>query len=364
MNGVEVRPAAQKLKAKMNQKSGDYSKRVRSRKRKPMESNGMRASYQTMIVQLGELGLTDASIQSVIEKAVALIESTLEVDYCAVLEQLPNNDSFLMRAGSGWTHAKTGTVVVENAIDFQEGYTIGHSEPVVVNNFEIETRFQKSPLLQKHEVESSLSVAIHNWNVPFGILGVFTKGIRKFTEDEVHFLQAAANILSDVIERRELEESLRMSEQKYRTLFEESRDAIFISTPEGDLIDINPAGIDLFEFESKDEMLQINVEYDLYMEPAERKKYRKLLSEIGHVKNFEFAMQTRNGRILFVEESSTAVHDHRGNIIAYRGIMRDVTKTREMQHRLQQIESIVRDPARTSEVKVDQVVQLLKHRVG
>ena len=56
--------------------------------------------------------------------------------------------------------------------------------------------------------------------------------------------------------RREAEEALKKSEEKYRHLFEESRDTLFIASSDGNLIDINPAGLKMFGYSSKEEILR------------------------------------------------------------------------------------------------------------
>jgi PAS domain S-box-containing protein len=148
-----------------------------------------------------------------------------------------------------------------------------------------------------------------------------------------------ANILSDVISRNEVEEALGMSEEKYRMLFEECKDVIFVSTPEGDLIDINPAGVELFEYKSKEAMMQINIQQELFLKEKDREEYQKIMAECGFVKDFQLRLKTKTGRILFVEETSTAVRDAKERIVAYRGIIRDVTNVRKLQQELSKAQS-------------------------
>jgi len=132
----------------------------------------------------------------------------------------------------------------------------------------------------------------------------------------------------DVTARREAEE-------KYHNLFEESKDIVFISSPEGKFLDINPAGVELFGFTSKKDVLSIDIARDLYIEPADRVRYRRELLQNGFVKDYELTVRKVNGEKLTVLETSSVVRDPQGAVIAFRGIMRDVTEQKRTQEALQ-----------------------------
>lgn len=88
-------------------------------------------------------------------------------------------------------------------------------------------------------------------------------------------------LLSDISERKLIEEAMKESEEKYRALFEESKDVIYMSTPQGKFIDINPAGVDLLGYASKDELFQIDITQDLYVYPSARETFQKTLAKRG-----------------------------------------------------------------------------------
>jgi PAS domain S-box-containing protein len=293
-------------------------------------------SHDAMILKLGGLGLQAEDVQDVMNEAVTTIAATFQVQYCEILELLSDGMSLLYRAQTGKKEGLATQTVVEAETDTQEGYALQHCEPVIVHNFATETRFRRSAVQRNKKVASGITVIIHKNGTPFGILQIFTTKRRKFTKEEAHLLQFSANVLSEAIKRRELEEALRMSEEKYSSLFEESKDVVFFSTVEGELIDINPAGVQLFGFSSKDEMLRMNIEQDLYVDPVDREEYHQILFENGYVKNFELALKTKKGQILFVQETATAVRDGKGDVIAYRGIMRDITNVKLLQQELLQ----------------------------
>ena len=102
--------------------------------------------------------------------------------------------------------------------DSQSGYTIRSDRPVIVDDAATETRFVPLPLLFGESVVSSMSVVISTSEGPYGALGVHTRHRRTFTEDEVNFLQAVANVLGSAIERQPAEAQLRRINQPQRAL--------------------------------------------------------------------------------------------------------------------------------------------------
>jgi len=143
----------------------------------------------------------------------------------------------------------------------------------------------------------------------------------------------------DISERRKAEELLQKSEQKYRTLFEESKDAIFISTPEGKILDINQAGAELFGYSSKKKFLNLNAA-DTYVSPAEREKYQQIMTRQGFVKDLELILRRKDGKELRVLVTANAVRDKRGNVTSYRGIMRDITEQKQLEQQFIQAQKM------------------------
>ncbi len=146
-----------------------------------------------------------------------------------------------------------------------------------------------------------------------------------------------------ITERKKADEALRSSEEKYRALFEESKDAVYISSADGRLRDINLAGVQLFGYDSKEELLQIDLSRDGYVDPKQRERFRTEMEKAGYVKDFELTLKRRGGDTLTVLETATAVRDKLGNVVMHRGIIRDVTSQRQLERQFlqaQKMESI------------------------
>lgn len=147
---------------------------------------------------------------------------------------------------------------------------------------------------------------------------------------------AGLEAVREVTEQVRAERSLRESEQRFRTLFEESKDVFYISTAEGRFLDINPAGVELFGYGSKEELMNVNIGKDIYAYPQDRKRFSDLVALTGYAKDYEVLMRRKNGDKLWVLITSTALRDRKGNLTGYRGVIRDVTEHKKLEQQLLQ----------------------------
>lgn len=176
-----------------------------------LNSLNARLNQQAAVAQLGQLALSDCDLFTLMDEAVALVTQSLDVEYSMVLELLNDENTLLLRAGVGWQEGRVGHVRVSTGIDSQAGYTLLANEPVITKDLPTETRFSGSPLLHEHQVNSGLTVTIFGKNSPYGILGAHTRKQRTFTQDDINFLQAIANVLAEAIERKQAEQILQAS---------------------------------------------------------------------------------------------------------------------------------------------------------
>ena len=122
------------------------------------------------------------------------------------LERLPDGRNLLLRAGVGWRPGLIGRAKVDAGRHSMGGYTLLSDRPVVSEDLSKETRFEPSYLVREHGAVSGISVLLQARGEPWGVLGAFSRRPRRFTEDDLHFLQSMANVLSMAIERRRNEE--------------------------------------------------------------------------------------------------------------------------------------------------------------
>ncbi|GEM_PF-626804 len=128
----------------------------------------------------------------------------------------------------------------------------------------------------------------------------------------------------DTTERKRAEKALRESAEKYRSLFEESRDPVYITTKEGKFIDINQAGLRLLGY-TKEELMDLSVQH-VYSEPSERIKFQQEIEKKGFIKDFEVKLCKKDGTEMDCLITSTVRKAIDGRALGYQGIIRNVTE--------------------------------------
>ncbi|MFQ6136846.1 MAG: PAS domain-containing protein [Candidatus Hydrothermarchaeales archaeon] len=114
------------------------------------------------------------------------------------------------------------------------------------------------------------------------------------------------------------------AEKRYQTLFENSLDGIYRSTAEGKFIDVNPALMKMLGYESKEELLSVDIPKDLYLSEDDRpSKDERNTIRVNRIKR-------KNGTPIWVESGSRITLDDEGRVV-YEGIVRDITEHKRME---------------------------------
>jgi signal transduction histidine kinase len=168
-----------------------------------------RALQQAVVAELGQRVLAGIELADLLDETTVLVAETLNVEFCHVLELMPDRDVLLLRAGVGWQEGLVGHASIDAQPDSHMGYTLFSSEPVIVEDLYSDPRFHPSPLLHEHGVVSGMSVIIDGEKWPFGVLSIHTGDRRTFTRTDINILQAVANVLATAIEHKRTQQALR-----------------------------------------------------------------------------------------------------------------------------------------------------------
>jgi PAS domain S-box-containing protein len=119
----------------------------------------------------------------------------------------------------------------------------------------------------------------------------------------------------------------RLAEESYRKLFEGSVDGIYVTTPEGAILNANPALARIMGYATPEELIHGvgDITHSIYVHPQARAQYQALMRRDGTVREFEYQVRQRAGAILWLSDSATVVRDEAGEAIRYEGTVRDIT---------------------------------------
>jgi PAS domain S-box-containing protein len=140
----------------------------------------------------------------------------------------------------------------------------------------------------------------------------------------------ASTLARDVTEERE-------KERRFTELFETLQEGVYFSTPEGKLLDVNPALVRLLGYQSREELLALNPQ-DLSSDPAASPVLGRTSNEGGGFRTREIILKRRDGSFATCEDASRAVWDSSGHIVRYQGTLVDVTEKRKMERQISQQE--------------------------
>jgi PAS domain S-box-containing protein len=167
-------------------------------------------------------------------------------------------------------------------------------------------------------------------------------------------------------ERRQAEEALRASEEKFRSLFETSRDSVFICDMSGGIKGANRAAEILLGY-PVGELVKLNLR-DLYPHPRELDSLLERVRTQGYVENYEAETKRRDGATIFVSVNLTLLKNKKGDAAGFQGNVKDITErkqtetniARQMQ-RLSALHTIER--AITSSTDLHTILDLLAREV-
>lgn len=126
----------------------------------------------------------------------------------------------------------------------------------------------------------------------------------------------------------------RATEERYAVLFNHMQEGVFVSTPEGKVVDCNEAFVKMLGYSSKEEILKLDVVQSLYVNPDHRERFVSEMSHHGHVRNFEYLLRRKDGREINVIESSVATRDPGSKSERYQGIVLDVTEMKRAEEEI------------------------------
>ena len=135
------------------------------------------------------------------------------------------------------------------------------------------------------------------------------------------------HVLKDISDRRE-------AERRYRELFDNIQEGLFFSTPAGRFIEVNDALVRMLGYESREDLLQVDIPTQVYFSPEQRELHARAMDNEGQLHNFEATLRRKDGSPIHVLINAFGLRDSKGELIQIRGLMLDVTGLRTYQSEL------------------------------
>ena len=142
------------------------------------------------------------------------------------------------------------------------------------------------------------------------------------------------SMMEDIGERKRAEEALIESEQRFRSVFENTSVGIYRTTPVGHILMANPALVGMLGYRSFEELSRRDLEADAFEPTYPRSRFRELIEKDGEVRNLESAWKRQDGRVLYIRESAKAFRNPDGTIRYYEGSVEDITDRKHIEDAL------------------------------
>ncbi len=168
------------------------------------------------------------------------------------------------------------------------------------------------------------------------------------------------SILGDSLDKTV--KSLKISEQKFESLFNNATIGLYQSTPDGKVLTANKALLDMLQYSSLDELLKIDITKGSYVDHNKRKEFKRKLTQYSEITNFESQWRSKNGNIIHVKEGARAVKDKNGHIIRYDGVVEDITELKK----IETVQNIILNIANASqnEDNLNVIMRVVQNELG
>jgi PAS domain S-box-containing protein len=160
--------------------------------------------------------------------------------------------------------------------------------------------------------------------------------------DEKGNLSGYRGVDTDITNRKRANEELIESKERFKTVFDNTLVGLYRTTPDGNILLVNPTLVKMLGFNSVEELLSRNLEEAGFEPSYPRKEFTESMEAKGKVEGLESAWIRKDGSTVFIRESAIAIHDRDGRILFYEGNIEDITEHKEMEEKIIESETYYR----------------------
>jgi len=273
----------------------------------------------------------------------------MEADACCIYLYDGKKDDLVLAATKGMREGEIGKVRIPLG-EGLEGWVGRRLEPLMLKDYRTDVRFRGTPGLDLDDFQSvyCLPLYVYSNGALVGVMEMFYRKARAFSDEEINFFTTLSGILSTTIQNEQMQtelrkmnmeleqwvaektEELRASEERYRTLVENACESIYLLAGEGDIVFANEQATRLAGH-GKYELLHKNL-FDLFVDPREP---RKILDEIaqGRSSRKQGSFRQADGNVVPVEVSAVGLSLMGKRFV--QAVVRDISTHAELEQLVQ-----------------------------
>jgi signal transduction histidine kinase/PAS domain-containing protein len=261
---------------------------------------------ERIVAELGQAALEELDLDALMERAIDAVGGEMKVDGAALLELTGDGTEMIVRASRPRSEP-AAPVRVPLEPGTIPAHVLSTRHPVVIGDAETDPRFSRMPTSRASGARSGASVVIGGRGRPFGVLGAMSKLPGRFTNEDVTFLQAVANVIADAVERRLAESEIaELSAARGRLVAqaldaeERARRRMSDTLHDGALQDLLAAGHDLHALRAEED-------------PEVREVYERVIGIVRRLREVMTAMHPSVLQSGGLEAALYAVADQHGH---------------------------------------------------
>ncbi len=280
------------------------------------------------------------SVDDIIARALREISNHFK-EYRAAYATIDDQGRLtILRSHQGPDMPATDGVQVDLSVAPTYLNALRQGDPIVVPDVLEDPRLAPvSEPFVAHKARALLEFPLHESGIVRGVLCLTAPTPHSWSENEMATLREVADYLSLALKNASAEDALRDSEARYRSMVEGAPYGIYRSSPEGQLLDINPAMVEMLGYASADELAQVNL-HDIYRDAEDRKRLMAQYRDQNVFRGVEAQWKRKDGTPMTVVLSGRPVRNEQGEVACYEGIVENVTERRVLEEQLRQSQKI------------------------
>ncbi len=157
------------------------------------------------------------------------------------------------------------------------------------------------------------------------VMVFFSEEVRQLDPEMLQMMATVGTQIGQFMQRKQVEIAVRHAEEQYRSIFENSTEGIFQTTPNGDYLSVNPALVRIYGYQSPEDLIShLSNHNQRYLELDRQAAFVQLINQDDRVSDFESQVYRQDGSVVWISESAVAVRDQDGSLLFYVGTVQDI----------------------------------------